>query len=58
VTVARGTSGPGYSSAPGMGLGLRGHAAVEAGGGLQAPIGFGYCLGPLLGLLAQALTHR
>jgi hypothetical protein len=35
-----------------------GHAAVDAGGGFEALIGVGYCLGPLLGLLAQALTHR
>jgi hypothetical protein len=35
-----------------------GHAAVEAGGGFEALIGVGYCLGPLLGLLAQALAHR
>jgi hypothetical protein len=35
-----------------------GHAAVDAGGGFEALIGVGYCLGPLLGLIAQALAHR
>jgi hypothetical protein len=35
-----------------------GHAAVDAGGGFEALIGVGYCLGPLLGLLAQALSRR
>jgi hypothetical protein len=35
-----------------------GHAAVDAGGGFEALIGVGYCLGPLLGLLAQALAHH
>jgi len=35
-----------------------GHAAVDAGGGFEALIGVGYCVGPVLGLLAQALSHR
>jgi hypothetical protein len=33
-----------------------GHAAVDAGGGFEALIGAGYCLGPVLGLLGQALA--
>ncbi len=35
-----------------------GHAAVDAGGGFEALIGVGYCVGPLLGLAVQALSHR
>lgn len=34
-----------------------GHAAVDAGGNFEALIGVGYCVGPLLGLLAH-LLHR
>jgi MFS family permease len=33
-----------------------GHAAVDAGGTFEALIGAGYCLGPVLGLLGQALA--
>lgn len=35
-----------------------GAAAVDAGGNFEALIGVGYCLGPLLGLLAEALSRR
>lgn len=35
-----------------------GAAAVDAGGNFEALIGVGYCLGPLLGLLGEALTGR
>ena len=35
-----------------------GAAAVDAGGNFEALIGVGYCVGPLLGLLAEALTGR
>ena len=59
MTIARGTFWAGlFFVSAGDGARSRGHVAVEAGGGFQAPIGVGYCLGPLLGLLAQALTHR
>lgn len=34
-----------------------GHAAVDAGGNFEALIGVGYCVGPLLGLLAQLLRR-
>lgn len=34
-----------------------GHAAVDAGGTFEALIGLGYCVGPLLGLLAQTLRR-
>jgi hypothetical protein len=32
-----------------------GHGAVDAGGNFEALIGVGYCVGPLLGMLGQAL---
>ncbi len=35
-----------------------GAAAVDAGGNFEALIGVGYCLGPLLGLVGDALTRR
>ncbi len=35
-----------------------GAAAVDAGGNFEALIGVGYCVGPLLGLLGEALTKR
>jgi hypothetical protein len=33
-----------------------GHAAVDAGGGFEALVGVGYCLGPLLGLAGHTLA--
>lgn len=35
-----------------------GAAAVDAGGNFEALIGVGYCVGPVLGLLAEALARR
>ncbi len=35
-----------------------GAAAVDAGGNFEALIGVGYCVGPLLGLIADALARR
>ena len=34
-----------------------GAAAVDAGGNFEALIGVGYCVGPLLGLIGEALTN-